>query len=116
MAVDTPRRTPTGKLPEPDLGSGLIPKERYLTPEFMALEWDRLWTRVWTLVCPLSDIPDVGDYFAFELGPESIIVVRSAPDRVHAFYNTCQHRGRRLREACPGPASRRRRPRCWHVL
>ena len=105
MAIDTPHRTPTGKLPEPDLGSGLIPKERYLTSEFMALEWDRLWTRVWNLACPLSDIPDVGDYFAFELGPESIIVVRSEPDRVRAFYNTCQHRGRRLREAGGGHAS-----------
>jgi hypothetical protein len=26
MAVDTPHRTPTVKLPEPDLGTGLIPK------------------------------------------------------------------------------------------
>ena len=66
MAVDTTPHTPTGKLPEPDLGTGLIPKERYLTPEFMALEWDRMWTRVWNLACPLSDIPDVGDYFALD--------------------------------------------------
>jgi len=105
MAVDATRRTPTGKLPEPDLGTDLILKDRYLSAEFMALEWDRMWTRAWNLAGPVSDIPEVGDYFVFDLGPESIIVVRSEPERVRAFYNTCQHRGRRLREAGPGHAS-----------
>lgn len=105
MAVDATGRTPTGKLPEPELGTELIPKDRYLTPEFMALEWERMWTRVWNLAGPVSDIPEVGDYFVFDLGPESIIVIRSEPERVRAFYNTCQHRGRRLREAGPGHAS-----------
>ena len=40
-------RTPTEKAPEPDLGSELIAKERYTSPEFMKLEWDRMWTKVW---------------------------------------------------------------------
>jgi len=39
MAVETGRRTPTQKLLEPDLGTELIPKERYLSAEFMDLEW-----------------------------------------------------------------------------
>src|SRR5919106_3443254 len=105
MAVESRHHTPTGKLPEPDLGTELIPKERYLSAEFMALEWDRMWTRVWHLAGPVSDVREVGDYFVYEIGPESIMVTRSEPDRVRAFYNSCQHRGRRLREVGSGHAS-----------
>ena len=47
--ADTLRRTPTEKAPEPDLGTASIPKERYTSPEFMRLELERLWPRVWLL-------------------------------------------------------------------
>ena len=90
-ALET-RGTPMHKFPEPELGDAPIPKERYTSPEFMAREWERMWTRTWVIAGPVSDIPEVGDYFTFELGHESIIVVRSAPDRIDALYNVCQHR------------------------
>lgn len=105
MALDITPRTPTGKLPEPELGTELIPKDRYLSADFMRLEWERLWTRVWNLAGSTSDLEEVGDYFVFELGPESILVIRSEPDRLRAFYNVCQHRGRRIREPGCGHAS-----------
>jgi phenylpropionate dioxygenase-like ring-hydroxylating dioxygenase large terminal subunit len=105
VALDLTPRTPTGKLPEPELGTELIPKDRYLSADFMHLEWDRMWTRVWNLAGPMSDLAEVGDYFVFELGPESILVIRSEPDRIRAFYNVCQHRGRRIREPGCGHAS-----------
>ena len=54
-------RTPTEKAPEPDLGSKLINKERYTSPEFMKLEWDRMWTKVWNCAGRLQDIPEPGD-------------------------------------------------------
>ena len=97
-------RTPVGKLPEPELGLELIPKDRYLDAGFARLEWDCMWTRVWNCAGPVSDLVDVGDYFAVELGRESILVVRSAPDEVRAFFNVCQHRGRTLREPGCGHA------------
>ena len=37
-------------LPEP----GLIPKERYYSPEFAAAERERLWPRVWLHAAPLD--------------------------------------------------------------
>jgi phenylpropionate dioxygenase-like ring-hydroxylating dioxygenase large terminal subunit len=87
--------------PEPALDTLLIPKERYLSPEIMGLEWERMWRRVWLYAGPLADLAKVGDYFTFEIGPESVLVVRTAADRVQAMYNVCQHRGRRLRsEGC----------------
>lgn len=92
-------RTPLEKFPEPDLGTDLIPKDRYVSAEWMERERERLWPRVWQLAGPLVDVAEVGDFFTYEIGRESIIVVRSAPDRIEAFHNACQHRGYRLCEA-----------------
>ena len=97
-------RTPVTKLPEPELGLTLIPKDRYLTRAFAAREADALWPRVWNLVGPTSDVEEPGDYLAFELGDESVLVVRGDDGVLRAFHNVCQHRGRRLREAGCGHA------------
>ena len=85
------------KTSEPALDTALVPKERYLSPDVMRLEWERMWRRVWLYAGPLSDLAAVGDYFTFEIGPESVLVVRTAADKVQAMYNVCQHRGRRIR-------------------
>jgi phenylpropionate dioxygenase-like ring-hydroxylating dioxygenase large terminal subunit len=98
-------RTPVTKLPEPDLGQALIAKDRYLTTAFQERERDRLWPQVWNLVGPTSDVAEPGDYLVFELGVESVLVVRGDDGRLRAFHNVCQHRGRRLREAGSGHAA-----------
>ena len=64
----------------------------------MALEWERLWSKVWLLGARLLDIPEPGDYVVTEIGRESILIVRQQGGAVRAFYNVCQHRGNRLRE------------------
>ena len=96
--------TPMEKAPEPHLGTELIPKERYTSEEFMKLEWERMWTKVWNIAGRESDIPNVGDYFTTELGPESFLVVREAEDRIRAFYNVCPHRGNQIRNPGMGHA------------
>ena len=97
-------RTPVEKAPEPSLGTELIPKERYTSKAFMELEWERMWTKVWNIAGRASDIPNVGDYFTTELGPESFLIVREQPDQVRAFYNVCPHRGNQIRNAGMGHA------------
>ena len=92
-------RTPLEKFPEPDLEPALIPKERYLSREWMEREFQRMWPRTWLLAGPLIDVAEVGDWFTFEIGRESIVVVRSGKDRLAAFHNVCQHRGYRVCEA-----------------
>jgi phenylpropionate dioxygenase-like ring-hydroxylating dioxygenase large terminal subunit len=92
------------KTPEPVLGTELIAPERYLSPEVMRLEWGRMWRRVWLYAGPLSDLAEAGDYFTFEIGPESVLVVRTAADKIQAMYNVCQHRGRRIRPQGCGSA------------
>ena len=74
----------------------VIPKERYVSQEFFDLEMERLWPRVWQMACREEEVPEVGDFLEYTIGDESILVTRSRPDTIHAFYNTCPHRGTRL--------------------
>ncbi|MDH4105585.1 MAG: Rieske 2Fe-2S domain-containing protein, partial [Gammaproteobacteria bacterium] len=96
--------TPCGKEPDPDLGHELIRKERYTTPEFMQLEWERIWTRVWLLGAVEQDLREPGDFVATEIGRESVLLVRQNDGGVRAFYNVCLHRGNRLRPTGTGSA------------
>jgi carnitine monooxygenase subunit len=84
------------KAPYVDHGAGLIPPERYYSKEEADLEWEKMWTKVWTFAGVAQDLKEVGDYFTYDLGPESFIVIRSAPDTIKAFYNVCPHRANRL--------------------
>lgn len=82
-----------------------VPAEHYLSREIVQLEKRLLWPRVWQLACRLEEIPYVGDYVTYDLLDESVIVLRETPERIRAFHNVCQHRGRRLTEGC-GTAQR----------
>jgi phenylpropionate dioxygenase-like ring-hydroxylating dioxygenase large terminal subunit len=96
--------TPAGKAPDPELGTALIRKERYTSAEFLQLEWERIWTRVWLLGAIESDLREPGDFVATEIGRESVLLVRQPDGGVRAFYNVCLHRGNRLRPPGPGSA------------
>jgi phenylpropionate dioxygenase-like ring-hydroxylating dioxygenase large terminal subunit len=74
----------------------VIPRARYTSAEFAALEFERLWSRVWQVACREEEIAEIGEYCEFLVGDQSILVVRSGPDTVRAFHNTCLHRGTRL--------------------
>ena len=89
--------TPVAKAPDPELGYDLIPVERYISREFMQLEWEYIWTKVWLLGGRSDDIPDPGDYICTDIGKESVLIVRQHDGSVKAFHNVCLHRGNRLR-------------------
>ena len=90
-------RTPALKAPEPELGSELIPHSRYISKEFMQLEWDRMWSRVWLIGCREEEIPEVGDYITTDIGEESVLIVRGEDNVPRALYNVCNHRGNRVK-------------------
>jgi len=83
---------------------GILPKERYISSDFLALEMERLWARVWQVACREEELPDTGSFVEYTIGAESIVIVRAA-DGIRAFHNTCRHRGMRLVNGvgrCPG--------------
>ena len=47
----------------------------------------------WIFVGHESQIKNTGDYFLFEIGNESIIIIRDNNSNVNCFYNVCRHRG-----------------------
>lgn len=75
-----------------------VPREDYFDPEFARQEAENLWPRAWQIACRLEEIPNPGDYVTYDILRDSVIVVRSAPDKVSAFHNTCPHRGTLLAE------------------
>lgn len=69
---------------------------RYTCRNYMAREWEQVWSKSWLLAGLAADIPEAGDYFVFELGREQIIVTRLPDGGIAALFNACQHRGNRL--------------------
>ncbi|MEO1119329.1 MAG: aromatic ring-hydroxylating dioxygenase subunit alpha, partial [Pseudomonadota bacterium] len=52
-----PGGTPVEHTPPPDdLGYDLIPKSRYTSEDYMRLEWERMWTKVWLLAGFAQDL------------------------------------------------------------
>jgi len=64
------------------------------------LERERLWPRIWQMACREAELAAPGDFVAYEMVDDSILIVRTGPDAddLVAMYNVCQHRGRRLRD------------------
>ena len=68
----------------------------YESQEIFRRDMDALLTKRWLLVDHESRVPRVGDYFLFEIGQESIIIIREETDRLAAHFNVCRHRGSRI--------------------
>ena len=79
---------------------GFVPKERYTTRDFAELEQTRLWSRVWQIACREEQVAEPGEFVEYTIGDEGVAIVRAETGALHAFYNTCLHRGRRLAEGC----------------
>lgn len=88
--------SPARKTAYEDFGTAPIDARRYYAPEFKQLEDEKLWPRVWTMAGVAADIPNTGDCFRYELGRESLIIVRQADQTIRAYYNVCPHRGNAL--------------------
>lgn len=73
---------------------------RYTDPEFARLEHEKLFSRVWQMAARLDEIPEPGDYAVYDIGHESVIIVRVDDDTVRAYNNACPHRGTALAEGC----------------
>ncbi|WP_136162169.1 aromatic ring-hydroxylating oxygenase subunit alpha [Sphingomonas flavalba] len=94
---DWPDGTPAQKEEEPDLGHEMIPAARYTSEEFMKLEWEHIWSKVWLLGGRSDDLRSPGDYICTDIGKESVLIVRQPDGSVRAFPNVCLHRGNKLR-------------------
>jgi phenylpropionate dioxygenase-like ring-hydroxylating dioxygenase large terminal subunit len=85
-----------------DMGSADIPTRRYTSADYHQREISHVWRRVWQMACREEDIPEPGDHLVYDIGDDSVIVVRGEDDQIRAFPNSCLHRGTAL---CEGPGN-----------
>jgi phenylpropionate dioxygenase-like ring-hydroxylating dioxygenase large terminal subunit len=81
-----------------------MPAWVYSHPEMTRLEIERVLRPSWQLVTHLSALKKTGDFATFDMGPDSVFVIRDRDGTIRGFHNVCRHRGARLVDgdgSCP---------------
>ena len=73
-----------------------LDQEFYVSQHIFDLDVKNIFSKQWVFVGHISRIPNYGDYFLFNIGKESIIIIRDKDNAVHAHYNVCRHRGSQI--------------------
>ncbi|MEP3436758.1 MAG: aromatic ring-hydroxylating dioxygenase subunit alpha [Hoeflea sp.] len=73
-----------------------LPGWTYHSPAFLELEKQELFRKHWQIACHVSDLPETGDYLAFDMCGERALLVRGTDGEIRAFHNMCRHRGARV--------------------
>ena len=100
------RYEPVARLLQQDRPGHTLPRELYVSDAAFEFDANVMLKSVWLYACTVAHVKHPGDYFLFELGSNSIIVVRGRDQQVRAFWNSCRHRGSRICEQQRGRAPR----------
>lgn len=74
------------------LGDADIPYSRFTDKDFFEAEIDKVWGKTWQWACREEHIPNKGDYYVYDVGPYSAMVVRTTDNQIKAYINACPHR------------------------
>ena len=77
-------------------GSQSLPRQFYTSETVYKMDIQHYWNHSWIWVGHINQIPNIGDFFLFDYGYESVIIARDKNDSVNAFLNVCRHRGSRV--------------------
>jgi phenylpropionate dioxygenase-like ring-hydroxylating dioxygenase large terminal subunit len=69
-----------------------MPKSVYTSPEFLALEQERIFRRDWLCAGRAEALPEPGDYMTMQIAGEPVIVLRDRDGTIRAMSNVCRHR------------------------
>lgn len=73
-----------------------LDREFYLDEAVFEEDLQRVFHANWLFAGHSCEISEAGDYFTFEVGEESLLVLRDKSGDVRAHFNVCRHRGSRL--------------------
>src|SRR5258708_27168434 len=65
-------------------------------------DMERIFMRHWLCAGHESSLAKPGDYLLYELGAESVIVIRAEDGHLRALVNVCRHRGSRICKEATG--------------
>jgi len=87
-----------------------IPYSVYTSTDYADAEFDTVWAQTWQWACHVDHLAEPGDYFVYDVGPHSALIVRGNDNEIRAYYNACMHRGTQLKP--PGTCGFSRTLRC----
>jgi len=73
-----------------------LPRESYVDEGVFQADLDAVFLRGWLFAGHACEIPEPGDFFTFQIGAESVIVVRDHDGAIRCHFNVCRHRGSRI--------------------
>ncbi len=74
-----------------------IPYAVYTSEAYAADEYDTVWAKSWQWACHVDHVAEAGDYYVYDVGPHSALIVRGDDGELRAYYNACMHRGTQLK-------------------
>ena len=103
MAIQNPDGTSNGKNSNGlvsdnlvNIQSGLISREIFVDQDIYQKEQEQVFARSWLFIGHESQVEKGGDYFVSRMGEESVILCRDREGQIHAFLNSCRHRGMKV--------------------
>ena len=99
-SMRAPPQYPSNLIIEAPYKAGVkrIKTDRWFKQSYHDREVERIWKKCWQMVCREEEIANVGDYVVYEVAHLSFIVIRSAPSEFRAYWNSCPHRGRKIKD------------------
>jgi Rieske 2Fe-2S family protein len=79
-----------------------LPANWFFDADRYQRELEAIWYRDWLCLGREEDWPETGDFSRHRIGDQQVIVTRAGDGALHAFHNTCRHRGSVLCESDSG--------------
>ena len=73
-----------------------LAQEFYLDDAIFEEDLRRIFHASWLFAGHSCEIPEAGDFFTFDVGEESILILRDKDGRARAHFNVCRHRGSKI--------------------
>jgi len=78
------------------LGAEDLPMDAYLSREFHEREIAQIWRHCWQMATRSECVRQPGSQIVYDIGDNSVLIVRGRDATLRAFINSCPHRGTRL--------------------
>ena len=85
---------------------GGLPQALYNDPEAFAFDMAAIYARSWILVGFDVELARAGSWMSVMVGPWPVLITRDRSGDLHAFHNTCRHRGAMICKPGKGHAAR----------
>ena len=80
----------------PEKGVFRVHRDVYTDQDIFEMELKNIFEGTWVYLCHESQIRNPFDFYCTKIGRRSVIVSRDENGEMHAFFNTCRHRGATL--------------------